>query len=133
MDEDEAPFALCFSTKRLLSEAKIVKNSRIVVVGASDTGISFIEALLAVSYLGFSNVTLVAPGGLPHAHLATRAANLRTCSTSYTWREMRKLMLESRVTVVDSRAVDIDRADKHVILNDGRVVPYDTLVLAMGI
>lgn len=50
-DEVESPFALCFTTKRLLSEPKIIKNSRIVVVGASDTGISFIEALLSISYL----------------------------------------------------------------------------------
>ncbi len=50
-DEIESPFALCFTTKRLLSEPKIVKNSRIVVVGASDTGISFIEALLSIGYL----------------------------------------------------------------------------------
>lgn len=50
-DEEESPFALCFTTKRLLSEAKIVKNARIVVVGASDTGISFVEALLSISYL----------------------------------------------------------------------------------
>lgn len=51
LDEVESKFALCFTTKRLLSEPKIVKNSRIVVVGASDTGISFIEALLSISYL----------------------------------------------------------------------------------
>lgn len=42
-------------------------------------------------------------------------------------------MLESRATVVDSRMTDIDRSDKNIILNDGRVVPYDTLILAMGI
>jgi len=50
----------------MLSEAKIIKNSRIVVVGASDTSISFIEALLSISYLNFTNIVLVAPGGLPH-------------------------------------------------------------------
>ncbi len=59
-DEQESPFALCFTTKRLLSEPKIVKNSRIVVVGASDTGISFIEALLSISYLNFTNIVLIA-------------------------------------------------------------------------
>ena len=72
LDEKESPFALCFTTKRLLSEPKIVKNSRIVVVGASDTGISFIEALLSISYLHFSNIVLIAPGGLPHHHFDTK-------------------------------------------------------------
>lgn len=68
-DEEESPFALCFTTKRLLSEAKIVKNARIVIVGASDTGISFAEALLSITYLQFSNITMIAPSGLPHHHL----------------------------------------------------------------
>ena len=133
LDEEEPPFALCFVTKRLLSEPKIVKNSRIVVVGASDTGISFIEALLSIGYLNFTNITLVAPGGLPHHHIPDKKTNLKSYSTSYTSEEHKKLMLESRVRVLDSRMIDIDRSDKNIILNDGNVVPYDNLVLAMGI
>lgn len=134
LDENESPFALCFTTKRLLSEPKIIKNSRIVVVGASDTSISFIEALLSISYLEFSNVTLIAPGGLPHHHIINdKKSNLKAYSTSYTTEELKKLMLESRVTVLDARMVDIDRSDKNIILHDGKVVPYDTLILGMGI
>ena len=133
LDEEEAPFALCFTTKRLLSEPKILKNSRIVVVGASDTGISYIEALLSISYLQFSNITLISPGGLPQHHVQDKRANLKAYSTSYTFEELKKLMLESRVQVLDSRVTDIDRSDKNVVLHDGRVVPYDTLILGMGI
>jgi NADPH-dependent 2,4-dienoyl-CoA reductase/sulfur reductase-like enzyme len=105
----------------------------VVVVGASDTGISFIEALLSINYLAFTNITLISPGGLPHHNLARKQSNLKTSSTSYTNEELKKLMLESRITVIDSRMTDIDRSDKNIILNDGRVVPYDTLVLSMGI
>ena len=133
LDEVEAPFALCFTTKRLLSENKIIKNSRIVVVGASDTGISFIEALLSISYLHFTKITLVSPGGLPHHHVPEKRGNLKAYSTSYTFEELKKLMLEARIEVIDSRVTDIDRSDKNVILHDGKVVPYDTLVLTMGI
>jgi hypothetical protein len=132
-DETESPFALTFTSKKLLSEAKIVKNARIVVIGASDTGISFTEALLTITYLHFTNITLIAPGGLPHHHLPTKKSNLKTQSTSYTNEELTKLMLESRITVLDARMTDIDRSDKNVILDDGRVVPYDTLILTMGI
>lgn len=124
---------MCFSTKRLLSEPKILKNSRIVVVGASDTGISFVEALLSINYLHFSNITLISPGGLPHHHVPDKRGNLKAYSTSYTSEELKKLMLESRIQVVDARMTDIDRSDKNVILHNGRVIPYDTLVLAMGI
>jgi len=133
LDEKESKFALCFTTKRLLSEPKIVKNSRIVVVGASDTGISFIEALLSISYLHFTNITLIAPGGLPHHHYENRASNLKAYSTSYTNQELHRLMLESRIKVINARMVDIDRQDKNVILNDSTIIPYDTLVLTMGI
>ncbi len=42
-------------------------------------------------------------------------------------------MLENRVRVINARMVDIDRGDKNVILHDETVVPYDTLILAMGI
>ena len=29
--------------------------------------------------------------------------------------------------------IDINRADKHIILQDDRMVPYDTLILTMGL
>lgn len=133
LDEVEPPFALCFSTRRMLSEAKIVKNSRIVVVGASDTSISFIEALLSISYLHFTNIVLLAPGDLPQRHFADKREGLKAYSTSYTNEELKKLMLESRVRVINARMVDIDRSDKNIILDDETVIPYDTLVLGMGI
>jgi hypothetical protein len=133
LDEVEASFALCFTTRRLLSEAKIVKNARIVVVGASDTSISFIEALLSISYLHFTNIVLIAPGDLPHNHFADNKENLKAYSTSYTREELKKLMLESRTRVINARMVDIDRSDKNIVLHDDTVIPYDTLILGMGI
>lgn len=42
-------------------------------------------------------------------------------------------MLETRVRVINARMVDIDRSDKNVILHDETVIPYDTLILTMGI
>ena len=39
-------------------------NNRIIVVGASDTGISTIESLITIKNLLFTNLTLLAPGGL---------------------------------------------------------------------
>ena len=42
-------------------------------------------------------------------------------------------MLDCRVRVINARMVDIDRSDKNIILHDDTVVPYDTLVLGMGI
>lgn len=55
-DEEEPPFSLAMLTKKQLSSVKISNNSRIVVVGASDTGLSFIESLLTIKDVNFTNI-----------------------------------------------------------------------------
>jgi len=68
-DQEEAPFSLSMITKKMLSSVKISNNTRIVVVGASDTGISFIESLLTLKEINFTHITLLAPGGLTTMHI----------------------------------------------------------------
>lgn len=68
-DETEPPFSLSIITKKQLHAYKVSNNSRIVVVGASDTGISFIESLLSIREINFTNITLLAPGGLLTMHV----------------------------------------------------------------
>ncbi len=53
----------------MLSSNKISNNTRIVVVGASDIGISFVECLLAIKEINFTHITLLAPGGLLTMHI----------------------------------------------------------------
>ena len=57
-------FALSMISKKFLNQPKQCVNNRIVVVGASDTGISTIESLITIKNLNFTNLTLLAPGGL---------------------------------------------------------------------
>ena len=132
-DEQESMFGLCFITKKLLSEPKIVINHRIVVVGASDTGISFIESLLSNMYLLFTNIYLVAPGGLPYYHIKSDNENMRCSSTSYSLNELVRLMLENRVTVIDGRLTEIEREEKRIKLHDDSMLKYDVLVLTLGL
>lgn len=41
-------------------------------------------------------------------------------------------MLENRVKVINGRMIDIDRTNKTIILHNS-LVPYDTLILTMGL
>lgn len=40
-----------------------------MVIGSSDTGISFIESLLTIKDINFTHITLLAPGGLPTMYI----------------------------------------------------------------
>lgn len=132
--------ALFFLTRKLMSEPKLVNNARIVVVGASDTGISFLETLLMVAYIRFTNVTLISPGGLPQKASdiagklsAAQASAPWTTSPEYRPLELERLALESRIRVIDARVTEIDRDAKAVVLPDDSIVPYDTLVITAGL
>lgn len=76
---------------------------------------------------------MISPGGLPHHHYDDTSENLKAYSTSYTNEELKRLMLENRIKVINARMIDIERQDKKVMLQDGTMVPYDTLILTMGL
>lgn len=129
--DSEQTKALSIVAKKLLSETKIPVNARIVVVGASDCGLSFLESLLSIPHLLFNSLTLLAPGGLEyhHAHHLPLVAG----TAAYSHQELRRIMLELRVRILDSRMVHIDRQQKCCILHDGSMLPYDYLVVATGL
>lgn len=118
-------------SKKLLSEPKIVNSTRIVVVGASDCGISFIESLLSIRYIQFTNIYLIAPGGINYE--LDMNSNLKASSTSYPIEELHRLMLETRVKVINARMAGFDRENKNIFLHDDSQIIYDLLVFSMGL
>lgn len=129
-------FSLYFLTHKLFSEPKLVNNSRIVVVGASDAGLSFLETLLMVPYMQFTSLTLLSPGGLPRGYehmFAKEEGWLPTSATGYSRKELDEVGYGSHVRFVDSKLVAIDREGQAAIMPDGSCLPYDYLVLTTGL
>lgn len=131
----ENSFALFFITKRLLVEPKLVVNKRVVVIGASDTAIQCIRDLLLVPYLYLTNIALISPNGIPKPrHTASIAQDmLPRHSTEYTAIELDQISLSSRVRVIESRVVDLDREGQTVVFPDHSFVCFDILILATGL
>ena len=63
--------------------------------------------MISITYLHFTNITLTVPGGLPHHHLPFKKSR-KFQSNSFTNEDHQKLMLESRITVLDARMTDFD-------------------------
>jgi len=80
------------------------------VVGANETGISSVETMISITYLHLTNITLIALGGLPHHHLPFKKSR-KFKSTSFINEDHQKLMLKSRITVLDARMTDIDEVN----------------------
>jgi adenylate kinase len=122
---------LLFLTKRLLTEPKITCNTRIVVVGASTAGVTFIETLLYTPYLNFTNITLVSPGGI--AMDGDDEYGVMPRDENYPSKgRLASLGLQHRIRIADSEMCELDRDAKAIVLADDSVLPYDVLVLASG-
>lgn len=121
--------SLFTTTRRLLSEPKVAVNARIVVVGNSDAALGFLSSLLLTPYLLFTNVTVVAEGGLPSpANVQLRNQFLPTSEFSPT--ALARLGLQLSTRVVDDSVVAMDREQSVLVLSDDSLVPYDFAVLA---
>ncbi|KAG9283109.1 cilia- and flagella-associated protein 61 isoform X1 [Astyanax mexicanus] len=129
--KQQVPYALNHINRKLTLEPKVTVNTRIVVVGASDTGIAFLESLVFCPHLQFNNLTLISTHGLPDCQ-GTDSTTFLTTSHCYSERDYALLSLSSWVSVVTGKMTAIDRTAKHVQVSEGRVVPYDHLVLCTG-
>lgn len=131
---DEGDFALHVLTKRLLSQPKAMLNARVVIVGASVVAISFLEQLLLQSDLNYSNITLVSKYGLQRGRSMNKSdCQFQPWGLTYDEATMQRLSLQSRVRVIADTLADIECDQKHIVLSDGSILPYDHLVLSPGL
>lgn len=127
------PYALNHINRKLTLEPKVTINARIVVVGASDVGIGFLEALAYCPHLHFNNLTLVSPHGLPGEMSKDEQRDLMSCTSHcYNHEDYAKVALQASVNVVYGKMTAIDRKKKLVKVSGDTFVPYDHLILCTG-
>ncbi|KAG9484247.1 hypothetical protein GDO78_009909 [Eleutherodactylus coqui] len=131
VSKDQPPYALYHINRKLTLEPKVTINARIVVVGASDVGISFLETLVFCPHLKFNNIILISTHGLPGNNSCMDQSFLAS-SHCYNDKDYALMSLRSWVNVVVGKMTGIDRAAKFVIVSNYRKVPYDHLILCTG-
>uniref|UniRef100_A0A8D0MCU8 Cilia and flagella associated protein 61 n=1 Tax=Sus scrofa TaxID=9823 RepID=A0A8D0MCU8_PIG len=133
VSKDPLGYALNHTNRKLTLEPKITVNAKIVVVGASTVGISFLETLVFCSHLKFSNLTLISTHGLPGKKLlGTEQRKFLASDHCFNDKDHALMSLCSWVNVVVGKMTAIDRAAKQVIVSREDIVLYDHLILCTG-
>ncbi|XP_019682442.3 cilia- and flagella-associated protein 61 isoform X4 [Felis catus] len=133
VSKDALGYALNHTNRKLTLEPKITVNAKIVVVGASSVGISFLETLVFCSHLKFSNLTLISTHGLPGKRLlGTEQRKFLASDHCFNDKDYALMSLCSWVNVVVGRMTAIDRVAKHVVVSKEEIVLYDHLILCTG-
>ncbi|XP_023481787.1 cilia- and flagella-associated protein 61 isoform X2 [Equus caballus] len=133
VSKEPLSYALNHTNRKLTLEPKITVNAKIVVVGASSVGISFLETLVFCSHLKFSNLTLISTHGLPGKKLlSTEQRKFLASDHCFNDKDHALMSLCSWVNVVVGRMTAIDRAAKYVVVSKEEIVLYDHLVLCTG-
>ncbi|KAJ1522714.1 hypothetical protein ONE63_001874 [Megalurothrips usitatus] len=130
----EQAYALLLSTPKLVAMPKAAVNVRVVVVGASDTALSFLETLVYSSAeVRYNNLTLVSRHGLPgETGLGPLADRFLPHRGRYDHRQLARLQLGAWVNVVEGMVTGIRRAERQVEVDGNSVLPYDYLFLFCG-
>lgn len=96
---------------------------QIVIAGASETGLSCLEHLLLQPDVTFTNLTLLAPGGIRSDDVASQSTAARVAC----------LGLHANITMVDSHMVALETDEQLLMLADGEQLPYDLLAVTTGL
>eukprot|EP01064_Diplonema_japonicum_P039500 TRINITY_DN9915_c0_g3_i1.p1 TRINITY_DN9915_c0_g3~~TRINITY_DN9915_c0_g3_i1.p1 ORF type:complete len:1159 (+),score=272.32 TRINITY_DN9915_c0_g3_i1:41-3517(+) len=132
VDDNEELVCLHFMSKKQLSDEKTKIYSRLVVIGASTTGLAAIYAWLKIPYLYIANIVLVSRDGiLPHPN--TQDSEHWSVDT-LTWLEREYILFKigGKVRIIEGTMIDFERNDKYIVTDNGFVEPYDHLIVTAG-
>ncbi|NXI34993.1 CFA61 protein, partial [Galbula dea] len=133
VSKDQRSYSLNHINRKLVLQSRVSVNIRIVVVGASDVGISFLETLIFCPHLKFNNLTLISIHGLPGKDLqGSKYRRFLINSHCFNDEDYAQMSLCSWVNVVVGKMTGINRAAKYVVVSKEKKVPYDYLILCTG-
>jgi hypothetical protein len=97
--------------------------TQVVVVGASECGLSVVEGLLLDAALTFGNITLLAPGGICIGGIGS----------AFTKSSIARMGLDAQVFLLNGEMHGLDRASRSIVLSDGTVLSYSLLLICAGV
>ncbi|KAG5451628.1 Cilia- and flagella-associated protein 61 [Clonorchis sinensis] len=136
MHQVDDPPALLMSTVKLLSKPRHDINARIVVVGASTTGLAVLETLATCPHLRFNNLVLLSTNGLPGDALEKPDPLLfRFLHTDhcYPTEVLGQYGLRHCVHVVRGKLTGIDRKFKFITIDHKKRLSFDYVVITTGL
>jgi NADH dehydrogenase FAD-containing subunit len=113
----------------LIFQHRTTVNTRIVVVGASDTGLSFLESLVYTPHLHFTGLTLITDDDFPSTDRYKDFVSNRTYSPIAS----KQVSLQNYIQILRGSAVKIERDKKVVKTSNEQIVSYDYLFLTSGL
>lgn len=66
-------------------------------------------------------------------HIDKEFDYLRAQSTNYTLNELKGLMIDARVTVLDAKMVKLDKKNNRILIDKNAFVPFDILIVTVGL
>ncbi|VDO92424.1 unnamed protein product [Schistosoma margrebowiei] len=128
--------SLFMTTKKLLMEPKELINARIIIVGASTTGLAILEKLITCPYIRFTNLVLLSPNGLPGDTLERiNPLAYKFLSTDYAYPVdyLSQLGFKVCVNVICGKLTAIDRKFKRITISSKHKLSYDYLIITTGL
>ncbi|KAH8861009.1 Cilia- and flagella-associated protein [Schistosoma japonicum] len=128
--------ALFMTTGKLLMEPKEIINARIIVVGASTTGLAVLETLVTCPYIRFNNLVLLSSNDLPGDTLhPVNPLFYKFLPTDYAYPVdyLSQLGLKVCVNTIHGKLTAIDRKFKRITVSSGQKLSYDYLIITTGL
>ncbi|XP_018650503.1 hypothetical protein Smp_146080 [Schistosoma mansoni] len=128
--------ALFMTTAKLLMEPKEIINARIIIVGASTTGLAVLEKLVTCPYVRFTNLVLLSTNGLPGDTLERiNPLAYKFLSTDYAYPVdyLSQLGFKVCVNVIHGKLTAIDRKFKRITISSEQKISYDYLIITTGL